>query len=266
MSSHTEENECPICLKSLTESEVHTTHCKHLFHKKCFDKLKPYGFNTCPLCRADVALAKGIPNFNDIVNEIRHDSEREIAEQIRLLKLALDIINRGDTVSERKMAAILIAAKGRTDFSIDELIHMFDDDGHPVSPVASSAASGNVSHVASSVASGNVSHVASSAASSDASSDASHSRRPVASHRPVASRRRSPDVSHVASFQLPLPPPSSGIVGQKRNRDPKLAANAAQRFIKTRNKNNSGGKKTKKKGQRTHRRKKNTSRSLYTIK
>lgn len=230
-----EENNCPLCLNSLTESEVHKTQCKHSFHKKCFDELKPYGFNTCPLCRADVALAKGIPNFNDIVNEIRRTAQIELAEHLRLLQLELDIDN-SYTVSKRKMAAILIAAKNRPDFSIDELIHMFDDDGHPVSPVASP--------------------VASSAASSDASSDASHSR------RPVASRRRSPDVSHVASFQLPLPPPSSDNVGRKRKSYPTRAFQLGKEYREK----NSGGKKTKKKGQKTHRRKKNTSRSLYTIK
>ena len=256
-----EEDKCPICLTSLTESEVHKTHCKHSFHKNCFDKIIK---KACPVCRADVALPKVINNDNDVVNEIRRTAQIERAEQRRLLQLELDIIKRDYTISDEKLAAILFIAKNSPQFSIADLLGTFKDDGRRVSPVAISPPSGNVSSVASHsrrpvashsrrpVASSAASSVASSVASSAASGNVSHSRRPVA--RSVA--------SPVASFQLPLPPPSSDNVGQKRKHNPTRAFQLGQKHSK----NNSGGKKTKKKGQRTHRRKKNTSRSLYTIK
>ena len=133
----------------------------------------------------------------------------------RLISLALAEINRDTTISYKKLAAILpailLAVKGRSDFSIDDLSSILVNDGpyairHDVIPPPS----GNVSPVARTV-------------------------------------------TRIVTKRNP-----------KRN--PKNAFIAAQRFNETHNTNNSGGKKTQKKGQRTHRRKKNTSRSLYTIK
>ena len=210
MSSHMEEDDkCSICLNSLTESDVYKTHCGHLFHKDCFEQLKKR-FDTCPMCRASLAVEEIKKKDNAVVNQIRDVSEEEREEERRLINLALAIINRDNTVTHKKLTGMLIAAKGRPDFSIDILLSMFDDD-RPAARIRalSPAASGNVSPAARSVA------------------------------RTVTKR---------------VP-----------KRDPKDARNAAIRFRKTYNKNKSGGK-TKKKGQRTHRRKKNTSRSLYTIK
>ena len=209
MSSNVEEEEdnCPICLNPLTTGAVLRTECGHLFHTGCIAKITK---EECPMCRTFLAVAEVIKNDNDVINEIRHDSEEEREEERRLINLALAIINRDNTVTHKKLTGMLIAAKGRPDFSIDILLSMFDDD-RPAARIRalSPAASGNVSPAARSVA------------------------------RTVTKR---------------VP-----------KRDPKDARNAAIRFRKTYNKNKSGGK-TKKKGQRTHRRKKNTSRSLYTIK
>ena len=67
----------------------------------------------------------------------------------------------------------------------------------------------------------------------------------------------SPDASPVARRR------TRTVTKPKANkRDPKNAGIVAKRFKKTHNINKSGGKKAKKNGQRTHRRKKNTSRSL----
>ncbi len=205
MSSDMEKDNCPICLNSLTDSEFQTTQCGHSFHKNCFDQLKKKGFDTCPMCRASLTLAKVRKNDNAVVNQIRDVSEEEREEERRLINLALAIINRDNTVSDSKLAGMLHAAKGRQDFTIDDVLSMFDDDRpaariRDVSPVASSAASGNVSRAAS---------------------------------------RTSRTVT---------------------KRDPKRVADILKKWKKL-NPEKSGGK-TKKKGQRTHRRKKNTSQSL----
>jgi hypothetical protein len=147
--------------------------------------------------------------------KINGDNTISDEEKGRLNRLDLAKINRDTTISNEKLAAILaailLAAKGRPDFSIDDLLSVLDDDGpYAIRLDVSPPPSGNVSPAAS----------------------------------PVAS------------------PSSSGNLGQKRKRDPKKAFQLGQKHSE----NNSGGKKTKKKGQRTHRRKKNTSRSLYTIK
>jgi hypothetical protein len=206
MSSDTEEDNCPICLNSLTESEVHKTQCGHLFHKKCFDKIIK---KECPMCRANLAVAKVITNDNAGVNEIRHASLEERAEERRLINLALAIINRDNTVDNDKLTFILHAAKGSEQFSIDDLLSMLDDDRpYAIRRVASPPSSGNVSPVAS----------------------------------PVA----------------------RSVARTVTKRDPKRVADILKKWKRI-NPKNSGGK-TKKKGQRTHRRKKNTSRSLYTIK
>jgi hypothetical protein len=103
------------------------------------------------------------------------------------------------------LAFILLAAKGRRQFSIDNLLSMPDDD------------------------------------------------------RPYAIRRAaSPDVSPDAS------PVARTVTKRDPKRDPKRVADILKKWKRI-NPKSSGGK-TKKKGQRTHRRKKNTSRSLYTIK
>ncbi len=215
MSSDTEEDNCPICLNSLTESEVHKTHCGHSFHKNCFDKIIK---KECPMCRANLAVAEVIKNDNALVSEIRHASLAERDEERRLIHLALAIIHRDNTVSDRKLAFILHAAKGRSDFSIDDAFNMLNDDRpYAIRRVASPPPSGNVSPVARSAARG---------------------------------------------YKSPAASPAARTV-TKRNpkRDPKNAFDAAKRYRNTRI-NISGGKKTKKKGQRTHRRKKNTSQSL----
>ena len=45
-----QELECPICLESLKQKNIHITKCKHVFHRKCINEWtskRPY----CPLCR-----------------------------------------------------------------------------------------------------------------------------------------------------------------------------------------------------------------------
>ena len=123
-----EEDNCPLCLTSLTDSEVHKTGCDHLFHKKCFDELKKKGFNTCPVCRANLAVAKVIKNDNAVVNQIRNVSEEEREEERRLINLALAIINRDNTVTDGKLYFMLFASKGRKNFTIKDAFDIFDDD------------------------------------------------------------------------------------------------------------------------------------------
>lgn len=42
--------ECPICLESITSSDITTTYCNHTFHYSCIQKMLSYN-NKCPLCR-----------------------------------------------------------------------------------------------------------------------------------------------------------------------------------------------------------------------
>ena len=96
MSSNVEEEEdnCPICLNPLTAGAVQRTKCGHLFHKKCLDQLEENGFDTCPICRASLAVKEVKKNDNAIVNEIRHVSEEEREEERRLIRLALAICSK----------------------------------------------------------------------------------------------------------------------------------------------------------------------------
>ena len=227
-----EDDKCPICLNLLTESDVYKTHCGHSFHTGCIAQIRK---EKCPMCRANLALAEVIKNDNDVVNEIRHDSEEEREEERRLIHLALEIINRDNTVTHKELTGMLIAAKGRPDFLIDDLLSMFDDD-RPATRIRalSPAASPVARHVAS----------------------------PVASFQPIY-----PPVANNNARSVTKPKAHKRYSNPKRvpKRDPKHAWNAATRFKNKSGINKSGGKKLKKKGQRTHRKKKNTSRSLYTI-
>ena len=228
MSSHMEEDDkCSICLNSITESDVYKTQCGHSFHKDCFDQLKKKGFDTCPMCRANLALAKVRTNDNDVVNRIRHDSQSEREEERRLINLALAIINRDNTVTDGELYFMLFASKGHKKFTIKDAFDIFDDDR----PAAKRRA---LSPAASSVAR----HVASPA-----------KRRALS---PAASRLSS-NSNQTAS--IPLDPGWEEKLQAIRNDGDKLDG-------KTSGKRKKSGGKTKKKGQRIHRRKKNTSRSL----
>ena len=55
--SHSEIDECPICLDEMT-TDVHTTCCGHKFHGKCLNS----SITKCPLCRSKLNLTVNTPS------------------------------------------------------------------------------------------------------------------------------------------------------------------------------------------------------------
>jgi hypothetical protein len=54
-----ETNECAICLNTINPESLHTTVCKHVFHKNCMMQWKEINREkkkklTCPCCRGDL--------------------------------------------------------------------------------------------------------------------------------------------------------------------------------------------------------------------
>jgi hypothetical protein len=69
--------ECPICMENLkfNNRKIHTTACKHSFHKMCLNKVKG---GTCPCCRAVLDENKvKIAKMRDTIKEINQDFIRD---------------------------------------------------------------------------------------------------------------------------------------------------------------------------------------------
>ena len=76
---------CPICLEKILKEDQHTTHCGHIFHKKCLDTwceiLKSEEkYCTCPSCRQYLPNTNSPPNLRIVrqQNQARLNMTREI--------------------------------------------------------------------------------------------------------------------------------------------------------------------------------------------
>ena len=51
----TYQNQCAICLESLSETPKLTLECSHTFHQSCLKELRKLALQqTCPICRANL--------------------------------------------------------------------------------------------------------------------------------------------------------------------------------------------------------------------
>jgi hypothetical protein len=61
--THSMDDDCPICYESLGNGEIRTTDCKHAFHRECLrtwvKKKKVYGPVPCPMCRTVLKKPSG---------------------------------------------------------------------------------------------------------------------------------------------------------------------------------------------------------------
>lgn len=48
------EDNCSICMESLSEYPCWKTSCNHYFHIRCFNKMKRNEVTNCPMCRKDI--------------------------------------------------------------------------------------------------------------------------------------------------------------------------------------------------------------------
>ena len=81
-----EEIECSICLDNISSNNLHTTSCKHTFHKKCIGQwLKHH--NNCPNCRQE---------FQPIIRE-QPIFRQPSVNMINILLDTLDLFERMDT-------------------------------------------------------------------------------------------------------------------------------------------------------------------------
>ena len=84
------EDDCPVCLESITGRNMFTTRCGHQFCADCILNNTEYA-NTCPLCREnlDIELPNVNNNFNNNVNN-RDRIERRNRIQERTMRI-LDV-------------------------------------------------------------------------------------------------------------------------------------------------------------------------------
>lgn len=54
--------ECPICYH-IMDSNIHTTSCNHIFHKKCIKNIQ-----SCPLCRHPIHIDHSITIYHQKCN------------------------------------------------------------------------------------------------------------------------------------------------------------------------------------------------------
>jgi len=60
------DDECPVCLESLSDCAVCVLPCKHTLHLECIDKLRKHGVGLqCPLCRTSFCAGTGKRSFAD---------------------------------------------------------------------------------------------------------------------------------------------------------------------------------------------------------
>lgn len=60
------DNECPICMDKLEETNISVTKCGHSFCLQCIIKHSKSGDNRCPLCRANITEDEPqVPNNQD---------------------------------------------------------------------------------------------------------------------------------------------------------------------------------------------------------
>lgn len=50
------EDECPVCLESMADSECCITECDHVIHSSCAERILKIQGNTCPLCRGQILI------------------------------------------------------------------------------------------------------------------------------------------------------------------------------------------------------------------
>jgi hypothetical protein len=67
-SQSTGENDCSICLETITEESLLLLPCAHKFHKACIVKQMTFGKNSqvCALCRVPLpSLTSLVPNYKE---------------------------------------------------------------------------------------------------------------------------------------------------------------------------------------------------------
>ena len=70
-------NNCSICLKEeLSENDIYTTDCNHIFCNKCLDDWFKRGNESCPLCRSkiDIYIYK-VENYRLIIHKVERNNQ-----------------------------------------------------------------------------------------------------------------------------------------------------------------------------------------------
>ena len=89
-------NNCTICLKEeLSENDIYTTDCNHIFCNKCLDDWFKRGNESCPLCRSkiDIYIYKG-ENYRLIIHKVERNNQISLNDLI-----AHNAIIRNNTIT-----------------------------------------------------------------------------------------------------------------------------------------------------------------------
>ena len=152
-----EDDKCVLCLNSLKEKDIYTTHCGHSYHEDCYHKLQT---QHCPMCRASLAAEGQRPadssSFEQLVtpdSDYQSDDETEMDRVLRYIAtirdnrlrlLAAQIFRMRNNVTEQQLRFMIFAATDREDFTAEDLLEGFDghSDFGSVSSRSSRASSG----------------------------------------------------------------------------------------------------------------------------
>mgnify|MGYP006145410311 CR=1 FL=1 len=79
-------NSCTICMKEdITDENIYTTDCKHMFCNECLDDWFQRGNKTCPLCRSEInTYIYKDENYKLIIHNIESNNQ---TDQISLTDL-----------------------------------------------------------------------------------------------------------------------------------------------------------------------------------
>lgn len=106
--------ECSICMNEITENEMVTTPCKHVFHTKCLEKWKDRSNTapTCPNCRA--VIGKAAPcdtNLSEpvwlIAKRLIETKQRRLCDRMRVLYGNLEDMHPNDVATRRRKQEVL---------------------------------------------------------------------------------------------------------------------------------------------------------------
>jgi hypothetical protein len=134
-----EEDKCVLCLESLKNSKVYKTLCNHSYHEDCYDQIRD---ERCPICRDSLdndprrpLRRPDSPYTDQLVQPVINpeiieyiDSFEQTVEGDRLYDLAYDILDMNPYVTLRQLRVMILAATGREDFDVDDLLASFDSD------------------------------------------------------------------------------------------------------------------------------------------